>query len=138
MENPNMQNLLDAAAETAAQPEPQEAEPVQLIDEAELALRLRAQELIAQARTIQAITRTDVMRLYNTDMDVRARILSGEWDFIDVWKHMEAPAQPAVPVRSANGGVGSVNISAMNEQQFDKLNEMLSKGAKIDMQGLRP
>jgi len=126
--NPNMQNLLDEAAQQqpAVEPAPQ-------TEQEDLPLKLRAQELITQARTILALTRMDVLKLYNTDMEVRSRILSGEWDFIDVWKHMNVPAQPTVPVRSANGGVGSVNIGAMNEQQFTKLNEMLSKGAKVDM-----
>lgn len=126
--NPNMQNLLDEAAQQqpAVEPAPQ-------TEQEDLSLKLRAQELITQARTILALTRMDVLKLYNTDMEVRSRILSGEWDFIDVWKHMNVPAQPTVPVRSANGGVGSVNIGAMNEQQFTKLNEMLSKGAKVDM-----
>ena len=126
--NPNMQTLLDEAAQQqpAVEPAPQ-------TEQEDLPLKLRAQELITQARTILALTRMDVLKLYNTDMEVRSRILSGEWDFIDVWKHMNVPAQPTVPVRSANGGVGSVNIGAMNEQQFTKLNEMLSKGAKVDM-----
>jgi len=126
--NPNMQNLLDEAAQQqpAVEPAPQ-------TEQEDLPLKLRAQELITQARTILALTRMDVLKLYNTDMEVRSRILSGEWDFIDVWKHMNVPAQPTVPVRSANGGVGTVNIGAMNEQQFTKLNEMLSKGAKVDM-----
>ena len=126
--NPNMQNLLDEAAQQqpAVEPAPQ-------TEQEDLPLKLRAQELITQARTILALTRMDVLKLYNTDMEVRSRILSGEWDFIDVWKHMNVPAQPTVPVRSANGGVGSVNIGAMNEQQCTKLNEMLSKGAKGDM-----
>lgn len=126
--NPNMQNLLDEAAQQ--QPV---VEPAPQTEQEDLSLKLRAQELITQARTILALTRMDVLKLYNTDMEVRSRILSGEWDFIDVWKHMNVPAQPTVPVRSANGGVGSVNIGAMNEQQFTKLNEMLSKGAKVDM-----
>ena len=131
MENTNMQTLLDEAAQQQPMQEPIQPEPRN--EEADLALKLRAQELIAQARTILALTRMDVLRLYNTDMEIRSRILSGEWDFIDVWKHLNVPAQPSVPVRSANGGVGAVNISGMNDQQFSKLNEMLSKGAKVDM-----
>ncbi len=98
-----------------------------------LPLKLRAQELITQARTIQAIANVDVMALYNTDPEVRARILRGEWDFIDVWKQMHPVQIPPVPVRTANGGVGAMNIGGMNDQQFDKLNEMLKRGVKVDM-----
>ena len=32
-----------------------------------------------------------------------------------------------------NGGVGAMNIGGMNDQQFEKLNEMLKRGAKVDM-----
>ena len=127
----NMQTIIDAAAqEAAAQNQIPEA-PAQ--QENDIALRLRAQELITQARTILEITRVDVFAVYNTDVDVRARILAGEMDFIDLYKQMKPAVQPPAPMRSANGGVGTVNIGGMNDQQFEKLNQMLSRGGKIDM-----
>lgn len=110
----------------------QQPAPIQQPEE-NLPLKLRAQELITQARTIQAVVQADVMALYNTDPEVRARILRGEWDFIDVWKQMQPAQMPPVPVRTANGGVGAMNIGGMNDQQFEKLNEMLKRGAKVDM-----
>ena len=132
MENTNatMETMLD----TAAQMQPQQTVPQQVQQpEMNIALKMRAQELITQARTIQALTQTDVMALYNTDPEVRARILRGEWDFIDVWKQMQPAQQLPVPVRTANGGAGAMNIGGMNDQQFEKLNEMLKRGAKVDM-----
>lgn len=131
----NMAAILDAAAQqTQAVPAPvqPQTESVQT-EEANLALKLRAQELMAQARTIRVLTNVDVLALYNTDVEIRARVLTGEWDFIDVWNLLRPAAQPPAPVRSANGGAGAVSIGAMNETQFHKLNEMLSKGAKVDM-----
>ena len=124
--------------EEMLQPEAQSHQPAQtetsvLPNEQNLELKLRAQELITQARTIQAVANTDVMALYNTDPEVRARILQGEWDFIDVWNTLRPAQTPPVPVRTANGGAGAMNINAMNEQQFEKLNEMLKRGAKVDM-----
>ncbi|MDD6039736.1 MAG: hypothetical protein PUD63_00885 [Clostridia bacterium] len=124
--------------EEMLQPEAQSHQPAQtetpvLSNEQNLELKLRAQELITQARTIQAVANTDVMALYNTDPEVRARILQGEWDFIDVWNTLRPAQTPPVPVRTANGGAGAMNINAMNEQQFEKLNEMLKRGAKVDM-----
>lgn len=125
MENTQIQTMLDTAAqEAAAQPQPQ-ADDTQL--------RLRARELITQARTIQEITRVDVFAVYNTDMEVRSRILSGEMDFIDLYRQMKPVQQPPAPMRSANGGVGSVNISGMNDDQFARLNDLLSKGGKVVM-----
>ena len=124
-----MHNMLAAAA-----PQQQEMQPVTpQTEENATELQLRAQELITQARTIWAIAHVDVMALYNTDVEVRARVLKGEWDFIDVYKAMKPVAAPPAPVRSANGGVGGMNISGMSGNQFDKLNEMLSRGMKVDM-----
>jgi hypothetical protein len=132
MENINqtMETMLDTEAQKHLPV--QQPAPIQQPEE-NMQLKLRAQELITQARTIWAVTQTDVMALYNTDPEVRARILHGEWDFIDVWKQMKPVQTPPVPVRTANGGVGAMNIGGMNEQQFDKLNEMLKRGAKVDM-----
>lgn len=129
METNTVETMLDAAAQTVSQqPEQPAAQPAQ-----DIALKLRAQELITQARTIQAVAQADVMVLYNTDPDIRARILKGEWDFIDVWKNMQPVQLPPVPARSANGGAGAMNIGGMNDQQFSKLNEMLKRGMKVQM-----
>ena len=130
MENTNetMETMLD----TEAQKHAQTPAPVQQSAE-NMELKLRAQELITQARTIQTVAQTNVMALYNTDPEVRARILNGEWDFIDVWKQMQPAQTPPVPVRTANGGAGAMSIGSMNDQQFEKLNEMLMRGAKVDM-----
>lgn len=125
-----METMLDTEAQNHMPV--QQPAPVQQPDE-NIELKLRAQELITQARTIQAVVQVDVMALYNTDPEVRAHILRGEWDFIDVWKNMQPAQTPPVPVRTANGSVGTMNISGMNDQQFEKLNEMLKKGAKVDM-----
>ena len=132
MENINqtMETMLDTEAQKHLPV--QQPAPIHQPEE-NMQLKLRAQELITQARTIWAVTQTDVMAPYNTDPEVRARILHGEWDFIDVWKQMKPVQTPPVPVRTANGGVGAMNIGGMNEQQFDKLNEMLKRGAKVDM-----
>ena len=96
-------------------------------------LRLRAQELITQARTILEVAKVDLFAIYNTDVEVRSRILSGEMDFVDLYKQLKPAMQPPAPVRSANGGVGTVNIGGMNDSQFSKLNEMLARGGKVDM-----
>ena len=129
--NQNQMNaIITAAAQEAAAQQQPEAQTAQ---EPSLELQLRAQELITQARTIWAIAQVDVLSVYNTDVEIRNRVLSGAMDFIDVYKTVKPAQTPPAPVRSANGAAGGMNISAMNEQQFTKLNEMLSKGAKVDM-----
>lgn len=134
METNTVEVMLDTAAQQApAQPQPQPQQAPETTPEQEMQLKLRAQELITQARTIQAVVNVDVLNVYNTDVDVRSRILSGQMDFIDVWRQMKPAATPPAPMHSANGSVGTVNIGAMNDDQFARLNEMLSRGAKVDM-----
>lgn len=128
------QQMMNSMLEEARQhtPAPVEQQPPQP-EEPSLELQLRAKELITQAHTIRAIANVDVLAIYNTDVEVRGHILNGEWDFIDVYKRMKPAHTPPTPLRSANGGAGVMNISGMDENQFDKLNAMLKKGMKVDM-----
>lgn len=97
-----------------------------------------AQTLVAQAEVLKDATGVDVMELYNTDPSVKQKIISREWSFADVYKNAQPqrrsePPAPA-PVRSPNGfSIGNMNISRMSESQFDKLDDLLAKGGKIDM-----
>ncbi len=129
------QQMMNGMLEGAAQQQRPEAAPAQQpqAEEASLELQLRAKELLTQAQTIRAITNVDVLALYNTDMEVRTRVLNGEWDLIDVYKRMKPAAVPPAPTRSANGGVGVMSIHGMDDGQFEKLNEMLKRGVKVDM-----
>ena len=100
-------------------------------------VEMRAQTLVVQARTIQRLTGVDVMSLYNADVEVRNHVLSGAWDFVDVYKSMNLSPAPPAPVRTANGGVGTLNVNAMTQSQFVKLNELLKMGGTVAM-GPRP
>lgn len=105
------------------------------------AVQQRANMLVAQADNIKQATGVDVMALYNTDPDVRSRILSGEWDFTNVLTMAQvqtttdpAPTAPPAPVRSANGlGMGGASFRRMSSEQFAKVNEMLESGVKLNM-----
>lgn len=98
----------------------------------------RANELLAQAEFLHYSTGIDVMEIFNTNPEAKQMILSGG-NFGDVLKHFgpgaqaQRPQAPAVN-RSPNGiGIGSMSISGMTDDQFNKLNDMLAKGHKIDM-----
>ena len=102
-------------------------------------MQQRAAELVAQADTIYASTGVDVMNLYETDPEIKQKILSGEWTFVDVFKNTK-PAEPAPeryappPIRSANGlGMGGADFRKMTSEQFAKVNELLESGGKIDV-----
>ncbi len=97
-------------------------------------VEMRAQTLVVQAKTIQRVTGVDVMAVYNADVEVRNHILSGAWDFVDVYKSMNLSPAPPAPVRNANGvELGQLNVNAMTESQFVKLNDLLKMGGTIAM-----
>lgn len=98
------------------------------------ALRMKAQALLSQAEAIRAVSGVDVMALFDTDVDVRGRVLSGEWDFVDVWRDAGGRAEPPAPVRAPNGGgLGGINIGRMDSRQFEKLDAVLRQGGTLDM-----
>lgn len=99
-------------------------------------VEMRAQTLVVQASTIQRITGVDVMAVYNADVEVRNHILSGAWDFVDVYKSMNLKPAPPAPVRTANGAeLGQLNVNAMTQSQFMKLNDLLKMGGTVSMAG---
>ena len=98
------------------------------------ALRMKAQALLSQAEAIRAVCGVDVMALFDTDVDVRRRVLSGEWDFVDVWRDAGMRAAPPAPVRAPNGGgMGGMDIGRMDSRQFEKLDAVLRQGGTLDM-----
>ena len=118
--------------ETASQPSPQPR------DEQGRFVRATAQpevhqrgvELFQQAQAIKAVTGVDVMAVYNNDPNVKQKILDGDWDFKDVYEASKGSV-PA-PVRGSNrGSLGVTDFTKMSDAQFAKLEEALSRGAKI-------
>ncbi|MCI5956388.1 MAG: hypothetical protein MRZ54_05330 [Clostridiales bacterium] len=95
------------------------------------ALRMKAQALLSQAEAIRAVSGVDVMALFDTDVDVRGRVLSGEWDFVDVWREAGMRPAPPAPVRAPNGG--GMDIGRMDSRQFEKLDTVLRQGGTLDM-----
>lgn len=96
----------------------------------------RAEKLYAQAQTIKSLNGVDVLEIFNSDPEVKLRVSSGEWDFLDVAKAAQDKASGRIPapVRSANGvALGGANIARMSDKQFSKLDEMLARGDKINM-----
>lgn len=98
-----------------------------------------AQRLVDQARDILDVTGVDVMALYNNDPEVKKKINSREWTFADVYKAAKQGGQggePGIPspVRSSNGfAIGNLSVSRMSDNQFDKFDDFLAKGGRVDM-----
>lgn len=100
-------------------------------------IQQKAAALVAQAETIMQSTGVDVMALYNTNPEIKQKVLAGEWSFVDVYKNTRQ-AEPQVrtpaPIRSANGvGIGTADFRKMSGDQFHKVNELLESGGKIDV-----
>lgn len=91
----------------------------------------RADVLARQAEKIKANRGLDVMALFNSDPDIKQRVLSGEMDFYDVAESMK---RPLAPVRNSNGvGMNAMSIQNMSPEQFERLQKNLSGGKTYDM-----
>jgi hypothetical protein len=94
------------------------------------------QMLIAQAKAIEAAGGIDVLEAYNTDPEVKRRVLSREWDFADVYKHVAGKSANTLPTpaRRPNGsGFAVRSIGDLNSEQFKKVQDYLAQGGVIDM-----
>lgn len=91
----------------------------------------KADLLASQADKIKARNGIDVMSVFNSDPEVKQRVLSGEWDFYDVAESMKKPLSP---VRTPNGaGTSPLSIQNMSDEQWARLQKNLSSGRKYDM-----
>lgn len=97
----------------------------------------KADLLAKQAQKIMNTQGVDVMAAFQSDQNVQAKVLSGEWDFYDVAQELigrmgrRAPA----PVYSPNsaGNPGGLSVANMSDEQFDRLNKSLASGRRYDM-----
>lgn len=96
-----------------------------------------AKLLASQASKIKAARGLDVNEVYNTDPEVKAKVLSGEWDFYDVAEAMSQPKRRVPsPVRSSNSAMMDSTARAvanMSDAQFDRLLKNLEEGKVYDM-----
>jgi hypothetical protein len=94
------------------------------------------QMLIAQAKAIEAAGGIDVLEVYNTDPEIKRRVLSREWDFADVYKNVAGKTSNSLPTpaRRPNGsGFSTRSISECSSEQFKKVQDYLAQGGVIDM-----
>ncbi len=100
--------------------------------------KARARILAAQADKIKSSKGLDVAALFQTDPEVKEKVLSGEWDFYDVAEAMSQPRRRVPsPVRSSNSAMGTTAdagaIANMSDAQFDRLLKNLGEGKVYDM-----
>lgn len=100
--------------------------------------KARARILAAQADKIKSSKGLDVAALFQTDPEVKEKVLSGEWDFYDVAEAMSQHRRRVPsPVRSSNSAMGAAAdagaIANMSDAQFDRLLKNLGEGKVYDM-----
>ena len=117
--------------ETAPQPRNERGQYVPKEDPVTSA---RIDMLAHQADTIKAKTGIDVIDAFNTDGEIKQKIIDGEIDFYDVAEMLKGSKRtPPSPMRSPNGASGqSPNaIESMSKEQFARLEKRISEGARI-------
>lgn len=100
--------------------------------------KARARILAAQADKIKSSKGLDVAALFQSDPEVKEKVLSGEWDFYDVAESMNQPRRRVPsPVRSSNSAMGATAdasaIANMSDAQFERLLKNLGEGKVYDM-----
>lgn len=103
-------------------------------------LKAKADMLFKQVQKIKARSGADVMGAFNSDPQVKQKIISGEWDFYDVEDYLQQNGVQGVttrhvptPVRSPNGAkTGGMSIANMTDAQFERLQENLKNGKRYD------
>lgn len=100
--------------------------------------KARARILAAQADKIKSSKGLDVAALFQSDPEVKEKVLSGEWDFYDVAESMNQPRRRVPsPVRSSNSAMGATPdasaIANMSDAQFERLLKNLGEGKVYDM-----
>lgn len=106
-------------------------QPQEEAEEEDPYLSAKADFLAKQAEKIKANRGLDVMAVFNSDPDIKQRVLSGDMDFYDVAETMKRPLSP---VRNPNGGNTNVmSIQGMSDEQFARLQKNLSGGKRYDM-----
>lgn len=105
-------------------------------DSAASAADTAADFLARQAQKVKNQKGVDVMAEFNSNEETRQKVLSGEWDFYDVYESMQekkdrrkAPA----PMRSSNGASGAEKstIASMTDEQFERLDRRLDEGTRF-------
>ena len=88
-----------------------------------------------QADAIKGRNGPDVIAEFQSNPEIKKKVISGEMDFYDVADMMKAPKKkPPAPMRSPNGASGTNNpnaIESMSKEQFARMEKRIAEGARI-------
>lgn len=93
--------------------------------------------LAHQADKIKASRGIDVMAEFNSNAEIKNKVLSGEMDFYEVAEQMaEQPRKkPPAPTRSPNGASGKNPnaIDSMSDEMFERMENKIKQGARYTL-----
>lgn len=119
---------------TAEQPRQQNG---QFAPKEDPAVTARIDMLKHQADRIKASSGIDVIAEFNSNEEIKRKIVSGEMDFYDVAEQMKQATKrrPPAPTRSSNGASGQNPnaIESMSKEQFARLEKRISEGARYSL-----
>jgi YesN/AraC family two-component response regulator len=105
-------------------------------NEASIRTEVRIDELKRQADKIKAKSGVDVIAEFNSNPEIKKKVVLGEWDFYDVadyLKDQKPSKRPPSPMRSPNGASGTNPnaIESMTDEQFARMEKRIAEGARI-------
>lgn len=93
--------------------------------------------LAHQADRIKASRGIDVMAEFNSNEEIKNKVISGEMDFYEVAEQLAAQPKrkPPAPTRSPNGASGKNPnaIDSMSDEQFDRMEKKIKEGARYTL-----
>ena len=102
-------------------------------------VRARAVTLITQAEAYEkfsdgAVTKDAILDAYQNDSEVQQKVLSGEWDFTDIGRHLSGGKvrAPRVAKTSGGGQIQASYFSNMSDDDFARFDERIRQGAVFD------
>ena len=99
---------------------------------------IRISMLEHQAERIKATKGLDVTQEFMNNPEIKQKVINGEMDFYDVADMMQQQPKkkrPPSPMRSPNGasGVSPNAIENMTDEQFDRMETNIKKGARYEL-----
>ena len=104
------------------------------------AINARIDMLSHQADSIKARRGIDVIAEFNSNPEIKQKVINGEMDFYDVAEQMssgkpQSRGKPPAPMRSPNGASGAEksSIASMSKEQFARMEQRIREGARFEV-----
>jgi len=110
----------------------------QFTPKTDVATQTQIDMLQHQADRIAASGGPDVIKEFQTNEEIRQKVVSGEMDFYEVADYLKEKSsrkRPPSPMRSPNGASGTNPnaIDSMSDEQFEKMERRIKEGARYTL-----